>query len=181
MTPRQRQLLQQAIDPPTSDADRADFLHALDDSPTLAGEVNALRQADRLLRRTSAQSGLAHAPETFAVRVMHGLRLGAPARQSMRPSGLALAIALGLVALLIAPAILLLTWTALILLIQAAVSGALFTTLSAIAYALDAALDTLVRAARLLLFTYPYLPALAIVLIAGGAGGLFKAARAVRA
>lgn len=166
--PRSRRLMQQSLDQPLSAEATQELRRTLAADPTDEAAYGRLRQVDRLLKTAPHEP----APQTLAARIMARLAEGlTPA--AARTSGLALAIALGVVTAALLP---LLIGVGQLLLSALTSSGALTGLLSAAAGILAAAanlLAALANGAQSVLTAYPEAP-IALTLIPLGALWLLR-------
>lgn len=161
---RQTRLMQEALDKNLA-AEELNALYAqIDQSPADAAEFNRLKQVDRMLRAAPFE----RTPQGLALKIMARLAEGMQPEQMTRASGLALALGLALIALLLTPLLAGIGWLILNLVGSA---GALATLIDQVANLLAvvmSALDGLVRNAQAMLQTYPEAPALMLTLIPVG-------------
>ena len=151
---RQRRLMQEALD----DALTPEMLHMLRQrlaaEPEEAEQFQQLKQVDRLLRMAPFE----RAPETLAIKIMARLAEGLQPYMSARTSGLALALGLALVTLVLMPLLAGLGWLILNTLGSPAALGALIGQLAGLLAALVNGLNSLAASAEVLLAAFPELP-----------------------
>lgn len=143
----------------------AEALHELyqriDGSPDEAADFQQLKQVDRLLRTAP----MARAPQGLALKIMARLAEGLQPERLMRTSGLALALGLALVTLVLTPLLAGLGWLILNAVGNASALSALIDQIAGLLSVIMSALDALVAGARDVLNAYPEAPALMIALI----------------
>jgi cobalamin biosynthesis protein CobD/CbiB len=128
----------------------------MDQSPADAAEFQRLKQVDRMLRAAPME----RAPQALALKIMARLAEGLQPEQLRRSSGLALALGLALVALILTPLLAILGWMILTLISSAAALGALIGQVVNLLAVLMNSLDALVRGAQDMLKAYPEAPVL---------------------
>ena len=158
---RQNRLMQEALDK-NLPAEALNELYAqIDQSPADAAEFQRLKQVDRMLRAAPFE----HAPQGLALRIMARLAEGLQPEQLRRSSGMALALGLALVTLVLMPLLAGLGW---LILNAVGSAGALTGVINQIAGLVSVvmnSLDALVAGAREVLKTYPEAPVLMLGLI----------------
>ncbi len=160
MMSRQNRLMQEALDK-NLPADALNDLYAqVDQSPADAAEFSRLKQVDRMLKAAP----LERAPQGLALRIMARLMEGLQPEQLRRSSGLALALGLTLVTLVLTPLLAALGWLILNSLSSATALGSLIGQVVNLLALLMNSLDGLVSSAQELLRTYPEAPILMITL-----------------
>ncbi|MCC6614559.1 MAG: hypothetical protein IT320_13850 [Anaerolineae bacterium] len=158
---RHRRLMQEALDEQLSLDARQELYRQLDDTPEDAEIYSRLRQVDRLLRTAPME----RAPERLALKIMAKLAEGLQTQKLSQTAGLALSLALALLALLMMPLLAALGWLILNSLGNAAVLSGLIKSLSSMLVYLMNGLQTLVESAQQLLQNNPQTPAAVLVLI----------------
>lgn len=158
---RQNRLMQEALDKNLPAEVLNELYEQIDQSPADAAEFNRLKQVDRMLRAAPYE----RAPQGLALKIMARLAEGLQPEQLTRSSGLALALGLAVIALVLAPLLAGIGW----LIVNVIGSATALSTLIAqvvnlLALVLNS-LDGLVRSAQQMLQTYPEVPALMLTLI----------------
>lgn len=158
---RQNRLMQEALDK-NLPAEVLNELYAqLDQSPADADEFSRLKQVDRMLRAAPYE----RAPQGLALKIMARLAEGLQPEQITRSSGLALAIGLAVIALILAPLLAGIGWLILNVIGSASALTVLIgQVVNLLALVLNS-LDSLVQNAQQMLQTYPEVPALMLTLI----------------
>lgn len=156
MMSRQNRLMQEALDKNLPAEALNDLYAQMDQSPADAAEFQRLKQVDRMLRAAPFE----RAPEGLALRIMARLAEGLQPEQLRRSSGLALAVGLALVTLILTPLLAVVGWLILSTLTNAAALGSLITHIVNLLALLLNSLDALVRGAQDVLKTYPEAPVL---------------------
>jgi len=153
---RQNRLMQEALDK-NLPAEALNELYAqIDQSPADAAEFGRLKQVDRMLRGASYE----RAPQGLALKIMARLAEGLQPEQLRRSSGLALALGLALVTLLLTPLLIVLGLMILSVITSAAALTTLIGQIVNLLALLLNSLDGLVRGAQDVLKTYPEAPVL---------------------
>ncbi len=162
---RQNRLMQEALDK-NLPAEALNELYAqIDQSSADTDEFNRLKQVDRMLRAAPYQ----RAPQGLALKIMARLAEGLQPENFTRSSGLALALGLAVIALVLTPLLAGIGWLILNVIGNAsALSSLIAQVVSVMALVLNS-LDSLVRNAQEMLQTYPEVPALMLTLIPIGA------------
>lgn len=148
---RQKRLMQEALDDSLPVEARQELFQRLNDAPQDAEVFSRLKQVDRLLKNAPME----RAPERLALKVMARLAEGLQAQQLSKTAGMALGLALALMALLLMP--LLAGIGALILgtLGNAAALSGVLKSLSGLLVTLMNGLQTLVASAQQIVELYP--------------------------
>lgn len=171
-TERHKRLMQEALDENLSPEARRELFQQLDQDAEAAAQFNRLRQVDHILRTAPFE----RAPERLALAIM--ARLAKAAEQLPRTSGLALALALALVTLLMMPLLIVAGWLVLAALgSAAALSSALQQMVTLLALLLGV-LEVFIERAQELLTTAPQSAAL-LALIPVALYGLLRNSRDV--
>ena len=153
---RQNRLMQEALDK-NLPAETLNELYAqMDQSPADAAEFQRLKQVDRMLKAAPME----RAPQALALKIMARLAEGLHPEQLRRSSGLALALGLALVALILTPLLVILGWMIISIISSAAALGALITQVVNLLALMMNSLDALVRGAQDTLKAYPEAPVL---------------------
>jgi hypothetical protein len=168
--------LQEALDDALSPEAVEKLRQQLDRDPDQAALFSRLKQVDRMLRA----SPLERAPTTLALGIMARLAEGLQQRP-VRASGLALALALALIAGVLLPVLVGFGWLILTLLGNPAALGQAISGLTTLLANVMTALDNLVQSAQRVLETYPEAPALALAAIPASIFMLVRSARQHRA
>lgn len=163
-TRRHKTLMQESLDERLAPEARQELFHHLDADPAGAAEYNRLREVDRLLRHAPME----RAPQRLALHIMARLAEGLQPQMQTRLSGLALALALSLVAVVAMPLLMLLGWLLLNAIGSAAALNSLMETLVSLVTLIVTGLEELVRSAQNLLATYPETPLLMLAFIPAG-------------
>ena len=158
---RRKRLMQEALDEALPQDVRQELYEELDTDPDSAAEYQRLRHVDKLLRTAPFE----HAPKTLALTIMARLAEGLSQQQLSHLSGLALALALSIVALIMVPLLMGATWLFLNAIGSAAALTGLMHTLVRMLGTLLAGIDSLVDGAQTLLKTYPEMPALMLAIV----------------
>ena len=150
---RQRRLMQEALDEQLSPEAQQELHERLEVDAEGAAEYNRLRRVDRLLRTAPFE----RAPARLAMSIMAKMVEDLQPHLS-RISGLALALALALVTLVLFPILLAISW-----LLIAVLTSAASLTLAALQFAnvlagVRGLLEVMVEQSQLLLDSYPQLP-----------------------
>lgn len=161
MMSRQNRLMQEALDK-NLPAEALNELYAqIDQSPSDTAEFARLKQVDRMLKTAPFE----RAPQGLALKIMAKLAEGLQPEQMTRSSGLALALGLALVALILTPLLAGIGWLIVNLIGNAAALSALIEQIANLLALVMNALDGLIRNAQEMLQTYPEAPALMLTLI----------------
>lgn len=163
-TRRHKTLMQESLDERLPPEARRELFEHLDADPVGAAEYNRLREVDRLLRHAPME----RAPQRMAMHIMARLAEGLQPQMQTRLSGLALALALSLVAAVALPLLMLIGWMLLNAIGSAAALNSLMETLVSVVTLIATALGELVRSAQNLLAAYPETPLLMLALIPVG-------------
>ena len=143
----------------------SDALHELytriDDDPQEASDFQRLKQVDRLLRGAPME----RAPQGLALRIMAKLAEGLQPEHLMRSSGLALALGLALVTLVLTPLLAGLGWLIVNAVGNAGALTALINQIAGLLSLIMNSLDALVQGARDVLNTYPEAPVVMVAII----------------
>lgn len=170
---RQRHLMQEALDENLPQERLHELYQELDESPVEAAEFSRLRQVDRLLRTAP----MANAPEGLALKIMARLAEGLQSQKLLRPSSLALAIGLAVLALGLMPLLAVLGWAIISAVGNAGALNALLQNIFNLLSALMNSLSGLVQSAQQLLETYPEAPIAVFTLIPAALVWLWRASR----
>jgi hypothetical protein len=153
--------MQEALDKNLSAEERRDLYSQMDQSPTDADEFQRLKQIDRTLRSAPSE----RAPQGLALKIMMRIAEGLQPEMLRRSSGLALAVGLALVALVLMPLLIVLGMAVLSVITSAtALSGLIGQVVHLLGLLLNS-LDGLVRGAQNMLQAYPEAPMLVFTLI----------------
>ncbi|MDZ4766721.1 MAG: hypothetical protein SGI73_19450 [Chloroflexota bacterium] len=158
---RQRQLMQEALDETLSPDALHELQTRLDRTPDDAHTFNRLKQVDRVLRAAPME----RAPHTLALNIMAKLAEGLQQRAHNKISGLALALALALLAAALMPLLIGFGWLIMGLLGNPAALGNVLNGLASVLASVSATLDSLVASAQRVVETYPEAPALVVAVI----------------
>ena len=158
---RQNRLMQEALDKNLSAQERNELYSHVDQSPADAAEFQRLKQIDRRLRSAPME----RAPQGLALKIMMRIAEGLQPEYLRRSSGLALALGLGLVTLLLLPVLIVLGLAILSVITSATALGTLFTQVVHLLGLLLNSLSGLVSSAQDMLRAYPEAPVLMITLI----------------
>ena len=153
---RQNRLMQEALDKNLPAETLNELYTQMDQSPADAAEFQRLKQVDRMLRAAPME----RAPQALALKIMARLAEGLQPEHLRRSSGLALALGLALVALILTPLLALLGWMIISLISSATALGALIGQVVNLLALLMNSLDALVRGAQDMLKAYPEAPVL---------------------
>jgi hypothetical protein len=173
---RQRRLMQEALDDALTSESLQELYSRLDQDAAESAEFNRLRQVDRLLRAAPFE----RAPQTLALKIMARLAEGLNPQQLARSSGLALALGLALVTLMLLPLMAGVGW---LLLNTVGNAAALNTVIGQIVGLLAAVMNTLesmVKGAQAMLETYPEVPLVMLTTIPIAMFWLFRVAADAR-
>ena len=158
---RQNRLMQEALDKNLRGEELNELYTQIDQSPADAAEFQRLKQIDRRLR----SAPLERAPQGLALKIMARLAEGLQPEQLRRSTGLALAIGLALVTLMLTPLLAVLGWLILNTISSASALGSLIAQVVNLLGLVLNSLDELVRGAQNLLKAYPEAPVLMVTLI----------------
>jgi anti-sigma factor RsiW len=153
---RQNRLMQEALDKNLPAEELHQLYAQMDQSPADAAEFQRLKQVDRMLKGAPME----RAPQALALKIMARLAEGLQPEQLRRSSGLALALGLALVALILTPLLAILGWMIISLISSAAALGTLIGQVINLLAVLMNSLDALVRGAQEMLRAYPEAPVL---------------------
>jgi ferric-dicitrate binding protein FerR (iron transport regulator) len=167
---RHKRLMQEALDESLSAESLQELYGELDREPENAGEFSRLKKVDRLLRTAPME----RAPQSLALNIMARLAEGLQTHRLTRNSGLALALALGIVSALLLPALAALGWLILNALGSATALTQAISQLVGLLGMVMTALEGLVTGAQAVLAAYPEVPIVMLTLIPVG---LFRLAR----
>jgi hypothetical protein len=158
---RQNRLMQEALDKNLRGEELSDLYTQIDQSPADAAEFQRLKQIDRTLRAAPFE----RAPQGLALKIMARLAEGLQPEQLRRSSGMALALGLALVTLVLTPLLAALGWLIVNTISSASALGALITQVVNLLGLVLNSLDELVRGAQEMLKAYPEAPVLMVTLI----------------
>lgn len=158
---RSKRLMQEALDESLEAAARQELFHQLDQDPEGTAEFQRLRQVDRMLRAAPFE----RAPKALAMNIMARLAETLKQPQLSHLSGLALALALTLVTVVLVPLLISAAWMFLNAIGSAAALAALMHTLSRLLALVLAGVNTLAQSARDFLEAYPQTPALMVTIL----------------
>ncbi len=158
---RQNRLMQEALDKNLPAESLNELYTQLDQSPTDSAEFARLKQVDRMLRAAPFE----RAPQGLALKIMARLAEGLQPENLTRTSGLALALGLALVTLLLTPLLAGIGWLLLNTLTSAGALGALIGNIVNLLALVMNSLENLIRGAQEMLKAYPEAPALVVTLI----------------
>lgn len=158
---RQKRLMQEALDAQLEGEARQRLFRELDEDANTSAEFQRLRTVDRLLQTAPFE----RAPKTLALSVMAKLAEGLQQPGLSQLSGLALAIALSVMTVVMIPLLIGLTTLFLNAVGSAEALNGLLQIVGKMLALVIAGLDTLVEGAQGLLETYPQTPALMLTLI----------------
>jgi len=148
--------MQEALDKNLPAEALNDLYAQMDRSPADAAEFQRLKQVDRMLKAAP----LERAPQALALKIMARLAEGLQPEQLRCSSGLALALGLAMVTLILTPLLAILGWMILTLISSAAALGTLIGQVVNLLAVLMNSLDALVRGAQDMLKAYPEAPVL---------------------
>jgi anti-sigma factor RsiW len=152
---RQNRQMQEALDKNLPAEELHQLYAQMDQSPADAAEFQRLKQVDRMLKSAPME----RAPQALALKIMARLAEGM-SEQLRRSSGLALALGLALVALLLTPLLMLLGWLILSVISSATALGTLISQVVNLLAVLMNSLAALVQGAQNMLKAYPEAPVL---------------------
>ena len=158
---RQKRLMQQALDDQLEVESRQPLFRELEEDADTSAEFRRLREVDRLLQSAPFE----RAPKTLALSIMAKLAEGLKQPQLSQLSGLALALALSVMTLVMIPLLVGVSTLFLNAVGSAAALNGLLQVVGRMLALVIAGLDTLVASAQGLLETYPQTPALMITLV----------------
>ncbi|HVU11484.1 MAG TPA: hypothetical protein VHD90_09410 [Phototrophicaceae bacterium] len=158
---RQNRRMQEALDKNLPAEELHDLYTHMDQSPDAAAEFQRLKQVDRMLKSAPYE----RVPQGLALKIMARLAEGLQPEQLRRSSGLALAVGLALITLILTPLLAVLGWLIVSAITSAAVLGTLIGQIVNLLGLLLNSLDELVRGAQDMLKAYPEAPVLMITLI----------------
>lgn len=158
---RRKRLMQEALDETLTQEMRQELYQQLDSDAESAEEYQHLRQVDRILRNAPFE----RAPKTLALNIMAKLAEGLKQQQLSHLSGLALAMALSLITLLVVPLLMGAVWLFLNAVGNAGALAGLMQTLVRLLALLVAGLDVIVDGAQALLKAHPETPALMLAIV----------------
>jgi hypothetical protein len=158
---RQRRLMQDALDNMLDAEARQVLFDQLEDAPAEAEVFNRLKQVDRLLKTAPMEP----APERLALRIMARLAEGLQAQPLSQTAGMALALALALMALVMMPLLAAVGWLILSHITDAGALSTLLMSLSSLLIYMVNALEGLVDFARQMMAENPQTPVAAVALI----------------
>jgi hypothetical protein len=158
---RQKRLMQEALDEQLEGDARQRLFRELDENADSSAEFQRLRSVDRLLQTAPFE----RAPKTLALSVM--ARLAETLKQPglSQLSGLALAIALSIMTVVMIPLLIGISTLFLSAIGSASALTGLLQVVGKMLALVIAGLDTLVESAQGLLATYPQTPALMLTLV----------------
>jgi hypothetical protein len=153
---RQNRLMQEALDKNLPAETLSELYAEIDHSPAAAAEFNRLKEVDRMLRRAPYE----RAPQGLALKIIARLAEGLQPEQLTRSSGLALALGLALLTLVLTPLLAAIGWLILSTIGNAAALSALIGRIVSLLALVMNSLDTLVSGAQEMLKAYPEAPVL---------------------
>lgn len=158
---RQNRLMQEALDKNLPAEELSELYAQIDQSPADAAEFQRLKQVDRMLHAAPFE----RAPQGLALRIMARLAEGLQPEQLRRSSGLALALGLALVTLVLTPLLAALGLAILNVITSATALNTLIgQVINLVAVVLNS-LDSVVQGAQEVLKAYPEAPVLMMTLI----------------
>ena len=158
---RQKRLMQEALDEQIELEARQRLFQEMEDDPQSSAEYQRLREVDRLLRSAPFE----RAPKTLALSIMAKLAEGLKQPQLSQLSGLALAIALSIMTVVMIPLLVGISTLFLSAIGSAAALTGLLQVVGKMLALVMAGLDTLVSGAQGFLAAYPQTPALMVTLV----------------
>jgi hypothetical protein len=158
---RQNRQMQEALDKNLPAESLNELYAQLDQSLTDSAEFARLKQVDRMLRAAPFE----RAPQGLALKIMARLAEGLQPENLTRSSGLALALGLALVTLLLTPLLAGIGWLILNTLTSAGALGTLIGHIVSLLALVMNSLENLVKGAQEMLKTYPEAPVLVFTLI----------------
>ncbi len=153
--------MQEALDGELESQALHELYDRIDQNPDEAVDFQKLKHVDRMLRAAP----LERAPGGLALRVMAKLAEGLQPENLRRSSGLALALALALVTLVLTPLLAGLGWLILNAVGNAGALTALINQIAGLLSMIMNSLDALVKGAQGMLNTYPEAPVVMVALI----------------
>jgi len=156
---QQKRLMQEALDASLSPEVQHELLTQL--NPADTAEFDRLKQVDRMLRTAPFE----HAPERLALNIMARLAQGLRPQNLSRASGLALALGLALVTVVMVPLLAAAGWLFLSAMGSATALNVLLERVVGLVTVVISGIELLVRAAQDFLQAYPETPALVVTLI----------------
>lgn len=169
---RQRRLMQEALDDALTSEGLQELYSRLDQDASGSAEFNRLRQVDKVLRTAPFE----RAPETLALKIMARLAEGLNPQQLARSSGLALALGLALVTLMLMPLMAGVGWLILNTMGNAAALNAVIGQLVGVLTAVMNTLEAMIEGAQAMLQTYPEVPLIMLTTIPIAMFWLFRVA-----
>ncbi len=161
---RQRRLMQESLDERLSVESRQELYGHLDANPADADSYQRLREVDRVLRAAPYE----RAPKTLALSILARLAEGLGPQPLSHISGLAVALALAAVTLLLVPLLVGLGILFLSLIGSVAALNALIQTVAALLSLVYAGIENLARSAQAMLAANPQIPTLILALVPAG-------------
>jgi len=158
---RQKRLMQEALDEQIEVEARQRLFQEMEDDPQSSAEYQRLREVDRLLRAAPFE----RAPKTLALSILAKLAEGLKQPQLSQLSGLALAIALSIMTVVMIPLLVGISALFLSAIGSAAALTGLLQVVGKMLALVMAGLDTLVAGAQGFLAAYPQTPALMVTLV----------------
>ena len=158
---RQKRLMQEALDQQLEGEARQRLFQEMDDDPQSTAEFSRLREVDRLLRAAPFE----RAPQTLALSIMAKLAEGLKQPQLSQLSGLALAIALSIMTVVMIPLLVGISSLFLSAIGSASALTGLLQVIGRMLALVISGLDTLVSGAQGFLAAYPQTPALMVALV----------------
>jgi hypothetical protein len=158
---RQKRQMQEALDETLSLDARQQLHQELDAQPEDAELYGRLKQVDRLLRSAPME----RAPERLALKIMARLAEGLQSQGLSQTAGMALALALALMGLLMLPLMAAIGWLVLNTLGNAGAMTQLLQSMSNLLITLMRGLETLLQSMRGVVEASPQTPALLLTLI----------------
>ncbi len=161
---RQRRLMQESLDERLDVEARQELYGHLDANPSDADAYQRLREVDKVLRGAP----YARAPRSLALSIFARLAEGLGPQPLSHISGLAVALALAAVTLLLVPILIGLGVLFLSLIGSVAALNALIQTVAALLSLVYAGIENLARGAQTALTANPQLPTLMLALVPAG-------------
>ncbi|MCC6802229.1 MAG: hypothetical protein IT319_05030 [Anaerolineae bacterium] len=158
---RQNRRMQEALDKNLPAEELSELYAQIDQSPADAAEFQRLKQVDRMLRAAPFE----RAPQGLALRIMARLAEGLQPEQLRRSSGLALALGLALVTLVLTPLLAALGLLILNVITSATALNTLIEQVINLLAVVLNSLDSVVQGAQDVLKAYPEAPVLMLTLI----------------
>ncbi len=153
--------MQEALDGELESEALQELYQRIDDHPDEAADFQKLKHVDRLLRAAPME----RAPQGLALKIMAKLAEGLQPEHLMRSSGLALALGLALVTLVLTPLLAGLGWLIVNAVGNAGALTALINQIAGLLSLIMNSLDALVQGARDVLNTYPEAPVVMVAII----------------